>query len=100
MATLYITEYNDAPATKNGVVIPSGSEPNVAEQAVPITGVSAVSAVFGPQTSFIMVNTDTTCSLAFGSSPTAVTTAHRMSANETRFYGVVSGQRLAVILNS
>jgi hypothetical protein len=100
MATLYITEYNDTPATKNGIVIPSGAEPNVTEQAVAITGASLQSAQFNARTSFIMVNTDTTCSLAFGDSPTAVTTAHRMSANETRFYGVSSGQRLAVILNS
>ena len=34
------------------------------------------------------------------SAPVAVNTAQRMAANETRFYGVVPGQKVAVIENS
>jgi hypothetical protein len=101
MATLYITEYHDIPATKNGAALPAGQEPAVVNQSVPISGASAQSAPFSARTSYIMVNTDTTCSLAFGDdSVTANPAEHRMSANETRFYGVNSGDRLAVIVNT
>ena len=100
MSTLYITEYHDIPATKNGFALPAGEEPNVAEQSVAITGSSVQSNPFNPATSFVMVSTDSTCSLAFGTNPTASTNYHRMAANETRFYGVMSGMCVAVIANT
>ena len=105
MSTLYITEFADA--TMAGLIspsplfpIPAPMTPPVAEQNVTIGMSSTQSAAFNAETTFIMVNCDAACSLAFGADPTAVATAQRMGANETRFYGVVPGQKLAVITNS
>lgn len=106
MATLYITEFADATvADLTGSVtlqwpIPAPMTPPVAEQHIAITGSSTASAAFNANTTFVMVETDAICSLAWGSSPTAVTTAQRMAANEVRFYGVVPGQKVAVISNT
>lgn len=95
MATLYITEFNrtsiyfaNAPTT-----------PPVAEQAIAITGASAASAAFDATTYGVMLVADVDCSLAFGATPTAVATAHYVPAKTTRFYGVVPGQKVAVISN-
>ena len=106
MATLYITEFADG--TLAGVVgspspqfpIPAPMTPPVAEQHVGISDSSTQSAAFNAATTFVMVATDAICSLAWGDNPTAVATAQRMAANEVRFYGVVPGQKLAVITNS
>ena len=69
----------------------------VVEQAVAISGASAQSAAFSAGTRFLMIATDTACCLAFGNNPTAVTTAHRLSAGEVRFYTIQVGSKLAVI---
>lgn len=95
MATLYITEF-----AVMSLAAMAPQTPPVAEQDVAIGGSSVASNPFNASTRFIMVNCDAACSLAFGSAPVAVTTAHRMAANETRFYGVQPGQEVAVIANS
>jgi hypothetical protein len=106
MAVLYITEFSSS--TMAGLTntstpsypIPAPMTPPVAEQHVAIGAMSAPSAAFNAATNFVMIETDAICSLAFGASPVAVTTAHRMAANEVRFYGVVPGQAVAVIANT
>lgn len=102
MATLYITEFSHiAPtATPGGETAPAPVAAGVAEQSMAITAGSTPSAAFNAKTFFVMIHTDAICSLAFGAAPTAVTTAHRMAANETRFYGVTPGQKVAVIANT
>jgi hypothetical protein len=103
MATLYITEFSSlsVDSFRNQVVAPS--VPPVTEQSISITGSSSMSNTFNNATRFIMVNCDSACSLGFagdGDEPVAVTTAHRLAANETRFYGVLGrGASLAVIAN-
>src|SRR5438067_670914 len=103
MATLYITEIHDLANANGGKDTQApivGSGTTVVEQKVTIGGASAQSAAFAPSTHFIMVHSDAICSLAFGTNPTALATAHRMAANETRFYGVAKGDKLAVITNT
>lgn len=97
MATLFITELAVLGFDARGNEVLAPSVPVANEQIVPISGVSAASQPFVSTTRFIMVNTDTACCLAWGKTPTAVTTAHRMGANETRFYTVSPGDSLAVI---
>jgi len=94
---IYITEYERQPLDVQGNPLATGQEPALAEQLVAASGVSAQSAVFNSSTSFIMVHTTEIVCLAFGLNPTAVNNRHRMAANETRFYGVKGGNRLAVI---
>lgn len=102
MATIYITEY-----TELGWVGAFGNklammpvEPAVADQNVAIGSSSAASAAFNAATKFIRVNTDSACSIAIGATPVAVATAHRLAANETDYYVVTPGQKLAVITNT
>ena len=100
MATIYISEYAGicSPGPEfNGMQAPA--EPALAEQAVNISGSSTQSAAFNAQTRFIRCHTDSICSILFGVNPTAVTSAKRMAASQTEYFGVVTGQKLAVISN-
>ena len=104
MATLYITEFSHlAPtATPGNDAAPAPVVPGTAEQSIAITAGSVASAAFNANTKMIMVQPDAICSLAFstsGSAATAVNTAHRVAANETRFYGVTPGGKVSVITN-
>ena len=111
MATLYITEFSNAAMA--GLVSPtsafplpaplvSGDSAVMVEQHVTIGGSTTQSAAVAATTTFVMLNCDNACSLAWGTNPTAVATAQRMGANETRFYGVPPGKayKVAVITNS
>lgn len=107
MASLYITEY--ANLAQSGSVnapmqfpLAAPASPSIADQKLAIGVTSVQSAAFNKSTSFIMVNCDTACSIAISADPTAAATAHRMGANETRFYGVPVGRdyKLAVITNT
>src|SRR5437868_3349 len=103
MATLYVTECTQLGQDKYGNEIAAplvGSAASVTEQTVAIGGSSAASAAFGSRTRFIIVHTDAICSIAFGVSPVAAASAHRLAANETRFYGVNPGDAIAVITNT
>ena len=72
----------------------------MADYSIPITGASTqIPQAFTNGTQVIQVATDSPCSIAYGVNPTAVTTAHRMAANETRFYIAAPGNFLAVISN-
>jgi hypothetical protein len=100
MATLYITECKRTIVDTSNRYVNVPSMPPVTEQSVPIGGTSAAYNPFNTSTRFIIVNADTPCSLAFGPTPVAVATAHRVSLNETRSYGVMPGQTIAVIANT
>lgn len=107
MSTLYITEYKNATmaglaAISNAFPLPAPLNPPLAEQHVAIGSGSVKSAAFNDSTTFVMVNCDQACSLAWGTDPTAVATAQRMGPNETRFYGVPAGgaYKVAVIQNT
>lgn len=111
MAVLYITEFSNAamaglisPTTAFPLPAPlvSGDDTVMVEQHVTISGSTTQSAAFAATTTFVMLNCDVACSLAWGTNPMAVATAQRMGANETRFYGVPkgAGYKVAVITNS
>jgi hypothetical protein len=97
MAAIFITEYERLARSGDGPLVMAGQEPNVAEQTVAVGGASEQSAAFNDRTTFVMIHTDTACCLKFGDSPTAIITAHRLAAGETRFYGVSAKQKVAVI---
>lgn len=97
MALLYITEYANA-VMSDGVPVQAGQEPSIDQTPVAIGGGSLQSAAFNANTRFVRLHTDAICSVVFGESPTAVTnTQKRMAANSTEFFGVVPGQKVAVI---
>ena len=97
MATLFITELVSLGFDPHGGAVLAPQLPSANEQSIAIGGASVASAAFGAETKFVMINTDTACCLAFGVTPVAVTTAHRMGANETRFYSTRPGDSVAVI---
>jgi len=99
MAFVYITEYAEVPQL-NGESLSIGTEPGVAEQQVAIAAGSTQSSAFNAKTKFIRVHTDAIVSIKIGANPTAVNTAHRLAANQTDFYGVAQGDKLATITNT
>jgi len=100
MATLYIKEYQYVASTRQQSYVQIGQEPPVAEQTVAIGGASAQSAAFNANTQYVRLHTDAICSVAFGANPTATISNGRMAANQTEYFGVVPGQKLAVITNT
>lgn len=99
MAVLFVTELQEMgwAGKFSNQLLHAPYMPPVAEQNIAIGASSTQSAAFNTNTRYVMLNTDTACCLAWGDSPTAVVTAQRMAANETRFVAVRSGQKLAVI---
>jgi hypothetical protein len=98
MGTLYITEYERIPVGAGGSIA-MGAEPAQAYQTVAIGGATQPSAAFGPTTQYIRVHCDAICSLSFGTSPTATTAFTRLAANQTEYFHVQPGHKLAVISN-
>lgn len=97
MATLYVSEFGDLAMGRAQAM----SMPPLASQTVAIGGASAATTnAFGPTTKMIRVHTDVICSIAIGPAPTAVATAMRMAADATEYFGVMPGDKIAVITNT
>ena len=104
MATLYIAEFLGVAAVGTPVTLgPAdaqiGGTPPQAEQTVSIGGASVPSAAFGSRTRMVRIHTDAICSIAWGQSPVATTVNMRLAANQTEFFGVTPGFKVAVIAN-
>lgn len=103
MSTLYIREHASQGRDLAGYGMAGvPAYPSVAEQTVPISGVSAQSAAFNASTRMLVVCSDVVCSIAVGASPTATTTSWRMPANTSTNISVPAGAtyKLAVIANT
>lgn len=96
MAVLDITEFSVVARTPQGDVLPTGRWPATNQQ-VAIGGASAQSAAFGGATTFVRVHTDAACRIAIGANPTAAASSPRMAAGATEYFGVIPGDKLAVI---
>lgn len=99
MAVLYITEFNNI---GGGARFPvqGAFQPPIAEQTIAIGGASVQSSAFNKNTLFVRIHTDAICSIEFGANPTATTSTARMAANQTEYFSVVPGQKVAVISNT
>jgi len=100
MAVLYIAEATRVAIDADGKAVQALDTPFLATQNPAIGGTSVQSNAFNAKTRFIEVHTDAICSIAIGADPTAVATAGRMAAGETRIYGVNPGHKIAVITNT
>ena len=102
MAVLYVSEYAEVGHFTGGHDQPMAEEVSVAEQSVSESNTSAQSNSFNALTKFVRVHTDAICSIAFGTNPTAVTTAKRLAANQTEYFSVPVNQayKVAVIANT
>jgi hypothetical protein len=96
MATLYITEFAAMGQGANGAVVPvAGSV--VANQTRTVSGTSAQSSAFNGRTRFVRLNSDTTCFVTFAASPTATNVMIRLVADQTEYFAVLPGDKLAAI---
>ncbi len=99
MATVYVTEFT-APFVDPSRGMPMVLGPKLAQNNVGITAGSVQSAAFGASTRVVRVHTDAICSVEVGgANPTATATSSRMAANQTEYYYVNPGDKLAVITN-
>lgn len=94
MAALYVAEFQ-------GMKIggPAMQVPPIAEYVIAISGSSTKGQSFSDNTNYVRVNCDTICSISFGNDPTATTSNMRLAANQTEYYEVRKGQKIAVIQN-
>ena len=99
MSNVTIREYADIVATYGGKVVQAGAEPAITDQAVTTSASSAQSAAFNANTRLVCISTVTPVAVVFGVNPTALanSTSQRIPANTMVFYGVVPGQKCALI---
>jgi hypothetical protein len=95
-----ITEYAELARDAMNLTIPAGQEPATAEQQVAIGGGSVQSAAFASTTRFVRLHADAACRIAFGVNPTAAGTSRRLAAGQTEYFGVIGGQKVAVITST
>jgi hypothetical protein len=100
MATLYVAEFQDTAKTMNTGSIQAPQHPPIAEHTLSIGGSSQVSNAFAAHARLIRVNTDAVCHVAIGADPTATTGSMRLAENQTEFFGVKGGHKIAVIQGS
>lgn len=100
MAVLYVTEFGNTPSI--GGLIQVAMEPANADQTVAIGGSSTSSSAFKANTALVRLETDSICSVKFGTAPTATATTRRMQAGDIEYFGVPIGQsyKVAVITNT
>jgi hypothetical protein len=98
MATVYVTEFTSV-ISLGGKGGSAAFQPPCAEQTVAIGGGSTQSNAFGTNTNLVRIHADAICSIEIGSNPTATTVTARFAANQTEYFGVQSGHKIAVITN-
>jgi hypothetical protein len=96
MAKVQITEFNAGSVAGMQTV----KWPNLTSQTVAVAAGSTQSTAFGLDTRLIRVNTDVICSIAIGVNPTATVDSARMAANQTEYFEVIGGHKLATIANT
>lgn len=96
MAKLYVTEFGAY--TADGVPI---AKTNIIVDQIPLAigGASVQSVPFSAGTRYVRIHTDAICSIVFGTNPVSTTNNARMAANQTEYFSVNAGDRVAVIAN-
>lgn len=97
MAILYVAEFE---RPRNQWVGIAGAPP-IAEQTIAIGGSStACTNAFNAKTALVRIETDSICSIAFGTAPTATVTNMRMNAGDCEYFSVSPNMKIAVITNT
>lgn len=97
MANIYITEFSENGRNARGGIDQVCQMPPVTEQVVAIGGASAQSVAFANATTKVRVQAGGVCHVAVGSNPTATTSNMRMAIDQTEYFGVNPGDKIAVI---
>ena len=103
MAKLYVTEFqqmgNQERSADIGGVPQVARLPSISTQVVTFT-TSTASAAFNANTRFIRVHTDAACHITVADSPTATTSHLKMVADQTEYFAVTPGQKIAAVTAS
>jgi|NOAtaT_6_FD_contig_21_5216831_length_650_multi_7_in_0_out_0_1 hypothetical protein len=100
MPKLYITEYSRIGSDRVNRNVQTGENPPVANQTVNIGATSTQSNALSFKTSLVRVHTDAICSIEIGEDPVATVNSLRMAANQTEYFSVPNGFKIAVISNT
>lgn len=100
MSTLYITEFSGIQQDLRGHNPQIAVMPPVTEQTVAIGAASAQSSAFNNLTTMVRIESDVTCSVLFGSDPTATAVKMRIAADSPEYFMVKTGHKVAVISNT
>ncbi len=100
MGKLYVTEFAEMGSVGRtsdvGGVPQAAKLPSLLTQVVDFS-TSVSSNPFNERTRFVRVHTDTACHITVADSPTATTSMARMSADQTEYFCVNPGQRIAAV---
>jgi hypothetical protein len=99
---MYISEYSNT-GLAVGQLVQVASEPAITDQTpVDYSGGAASSAVFNASTNIVRVLCTSTCSIKFGTSPTATTSNKPLAAGTPEYFAVPIGQsfKISVIANT
>lgn len=97
IAKLWVTCFRDMALDSNNRLIGAPMVPPVGEQVIDITHESLMGEPFPKYTKFISIKAESDCCVAFGDEPIADNNFHLIESGERLFYGVMEGQRIAVI---
>lgn len=97
MAKLHITEFQYMENANDIGGVPQIARLPGTTQVVTYTTSSVQSTAFGALTRFVRVISDTPCAVAYGTNPTATTSSMKLSANVAEYFGVATGNKIAVI---
>lgn len=95
MGKLYIQEYKELRGVEGGLA-QIGQEPGTVQAPVIFT-TTTQSLVFGVGTKMVRIVSDTKCHLAFGVGPIATVNNMLVAADTVEYFGVIEGQKVAVI---
>lgn len=97
MAKLFITEFQYLENANDIGGVPQVARMPGTTQVITFTTSSVQSTAFAATTRFVRVISDGAGCLAYGSNPTATTSSMRIAADSPEYFGVMPGQKLAVI---
>jgi hypothetical protein len=100
MATVDITEYQNAASDSMGNRVACGVEPARGVKQLTVSGVPDQSEALDEMTRFVRIHTDSTIRIAFGADPLAGATSQRMVANSTEYFGVSWNTKISVVASN
>lgn len=100
MSKLWITEHRRLTRSSDGHIMQIPGEYGVDQTPVDFSGGAAQSAVFAATTTYISICPDATCSIAFGSNPTATANNRRIPLNFFGYLPVFGNDKLSVVSNT
>lgn len=102
MGKLYVTEFSDEAQTVRGAAQVAQVNATTVDQTPVTYSTTTQSAAFAATTVLVRIETDSICSIAFGTNPTATTSNMRLAVDQVEYFGVPVGQsyKVAAITNT